>query len=127
MATVRLPVFSIDASGAVGVLVFHVKKNRVPKKNAKAITSHVVRIKPRKRSTPPTAAQIVQRARVRGCAQAWANVPQLQRNKWAAKGIIKHFAGGVVTVTSIRHGYALFLREWCIQNSSANNLPMLPA
>lgn len=116
MAKAKNPLFSIAASGSVGKICI----------NANA-TGHVIRYKPRSGTGTTTPAQIEHRANVATAAAAWNALSPTTREAWKNTGLSVDSANLGTPTAKLKHGYALFLREWIIQQIEAPALPLLPA
>lgn len=127
MATARGPLLSIAASGSVGKLTFsELAQHRAAVAAARG-HSHIIRRKPRRPKTGPTAAQLAQRARIKAAALAWKTLDANTQARWKAKGITVYAASRNGLAFRLLHGYALFMTEWITQNITAPALPLLPA
>lgn len=127
MAQVIAPFFSIAASGSVCNITAskrtqHRAKGRNPRGH-----NHIMRIKKKKPKKVPTAAQLIQRAKIKAATKAWKALDATAQAVWKAKGVTVRFANDRGLGYVLPHGYVLFVREYIAQNIAAPALPLLPA
>jgi transcription elongation factor len=116
MARVKNPLFSLAATGSVGKITFNGSKNQT-----------TARSKPSSATSTPSAAQVNIRTKCSNAASAWAALSPEERTAWAQKGITKRYAANSKKPLYLANGYALFLKEWHLQNIVPPSIPLRPA
>jgi hypothetical protein len=115
MAKITNPLFSIAASGTVGKITF---TNTNGKQTARALSF--------RRPPQPTEPQQTVRDNCRTAAAYWAALTPDERAEWAARGLKLRYITDPENLTTLNNGWALFLSEWCLQQSTIDQPPYFP-
>lgn len=115
MAKVTAPLFSNSAAGTLGRIIY-----RNP------LSGQTAGLRTFRNPPPPTQAQLDVRQNCRDAAAYWATMTDTERAEWKTRGIITRSTTEDERAINLQHGWALFLKEWVLQQASATNPPMMP-
>jgi hypothetical protein len=127
MAKVRAPLLSATASGSVGALTFSTQEGHLAATTKRKHFPSVIRSKPSTRPPAPSTLQAAFRAESATIATAWASLSPTEKARWKNTGVFSHRATLGGTVEHYANGWALFVKEWHLQQITAPAIPLCPA